>query len=157
MTAAVDPALDLTFSRLIKAPRQKIWAAWTEPRLLEQWFVPAPSRCRVVTLELRPGGGFVTEFSEQGDGHYVPHINGCILAAEAPGRLVFTDALTGGWRPSGQPFMTAVVTLREHAQGTDYAAHVLHQDAAVRQRHLDMGFHDGWGAVSEQLARLVEA
>jgi hypothetical protein len=33
---------------------------------------------------------------------------------------------------------------------------VLHKNPADRQKHADMGFHDGWGTVIGQLATLVE-
>ena len=31
MTQSVNPELDLTISRVIKAPRSAIWRAWTDP------------------------------------------------------------------------------------------------------------------------------
>jgi uncharacterized protein YndB with AHSA1/START domain len=37
LTAPFDPDLDLTISRVIKAPRQAIWNAWADPRNLEKW------------------------------------------------------------------------------------------------------------------------
>src|SRR5690606_17800340 len=142
-------------SRVIRAPRPDIWRAWTEPARFEQWWVPAPARCRVEAMELRPGGAFVTRISEAG-GAFEPHLTACFLAVDEGERIVFTDALTGGWRPAARPFMTAVITLKDHPLGTDYAAHVMHRSGADRKRHEEMGFHDGWGTVIEQLARLVE-
>jgi uncharacterized protein YndB with AHSA1/START domain len=35
-------------------------------------------------------------------------------------------------------------------------AHVMHKNNADRNMHQHMGFHDGWGTVVAQLARLVE-
>jgi uncharacterized protein YndB with AHSA1/START domain len=150
-----DPERDLTLSRIIKAPRAVIWSAWTTPAQFEQWWVPAPARCKVVALELRPGGAMVTEISEDG-GAFVPHMSGCFLALDKLERIVFTDTLLGGWRPSGQPFMTAVITLVDHPEGTDYRAHVMHKSRADRDSHEEMGFYDGWGTVVEQLAKLIE-
>jgi len=46
--------------------------------------------------------------------------------------------------------------LREHAEGTDYAARAMHRNDADRDLHAEMGFHDGWGAVIGQLADMVE-
>ena len=154
-TTPVNPALDLTISRVIKAPRSAVWSAWTDPASFAQWWVPAPARCRVVEMEVRPGGALVTEISENGGG-FAPHLSGCFLAVDDGERIVFTNALVGGWRPAEQPFMTAIITLRDHPQGTDYAAHVMHRSSADRNTHEQMGFYDGWGTVAEQLARLVE-
>jgi uncharacterized protein YndB with AHSA1/START domain len=155
MTRSIDPDLDLTISRVIEAPRPAVWSAWTVPASLEQWWVPAPARCKVVTMDVRPGGAFVTHLSEDG-GAFAPHMNACFLAVDEPEQIVFTDTLVGGWRPAEEPFMTAVITLSEHARGTEYSAHVMHKNRADRDRHQQMGFLDGWGAVIEQLARLVE-
>ncbi|MCI0455847.1 MAG: SRPBCC family protein [Gemmataceae bacterium] len=155
MTHAPNPDLDLTISRVIKAPRRVVWNAWTDRASFEQWWVPAPARCRVLEMDLRPGGSLVTRISEHG-GEFMPHMQACFLAVEQLERIVFTDVLVGGWRPAEQPFMTAIITLKDHPLGTDYAAHVMHRSNADRERHEAMGFYDGWGAVTGQLAALAE-
>ena len=154
MITSPDTELDLTISRVIKAPRDAVWNAWTDPASFEQWWIPAPARCRVVAMELRPGGSLETLMSEGGD--FVPHLRGCFLAVDDRERIVFTNALTGGWRPAENPFITAIITLRDHPEGTDYAAHVMHKSGADRSMHEELGFYDGWGTVAEQLAALVE-
>ncbi len=155
MTISFDPTLDLTISRVIETPRSVVWGAWTDPAHFEQWWVPAPAKCKVLEMDLRPGGSFVTQISEHG-GAFMPHLRGCFLAVGDRERIVFTTALTGGWRPAEQPFMTAIITLRDHPRGTDYVAHVMHKNNADRNLHEEMGFYAGWGAVTEQLATLVE-
>ena len=150
-----NPDLDLTISRIIKAPRASVWRAWTEPRRFEQWWIPAPARCKVVAMELSPAGSFVTQISENG-GAFMPHVSGCFLAVDGLERIVFTDSLLGGWRPSEQSFITAVITFKEHPSGTDYTAYAMHKNNADRKMHEEMGFYEGWGAVTEQLAKLVE-
>ncbi len=155
MIRPVNPELDLTISRVIRAPRPAVWSAWTDPASFEQWWVPAPAKCRVEEMDLRPGGSLVTRISENG-GDFAPHLSACFLAVDDLERIVFTNALVGGWRPAEHPFMTAVITLRDHPEGTDYAAHVMHRNAADRDMHQELGFHDGWGTVIEQLAALVE-
>jgi uncharacterized protein YndB with AHSA1/START domain len=151
----VNPDLDLTISRIIKAPREAIWRAWTDPRSFEQWWVPQPAKCRVVDMELRPGGAFTTEISEDGR-DFGPHISGCFLAVDDLERIVFTNALVGGWRPAEEPFITAVITLKDQPMGTEYTAYAMHKSGADRAMHEKLGFHDGWGTVIEQLAVLVE-
>ncbi|HEY4199758.1 MAG TPA: SRPBCC family protein [Devosiaceae bacterium] len=156
MIAAIDPERDLTLSRIIKAPRSVIWSAWTNPASFEQWWIPEPARCKVIDMDLRPGGSFITQMSENG-GAFVPHLDACFLDVADGERIVFTNALVGGWRPAAQPFMTAIITLEDHPQGTAYNAYVMHKSDADRNMHEEMGFHDGWGTVAAQLARLVEA
>jgi uncharacterized protein YndB with AHSA1/START domain len=155
MIQTFNPELDLTISRVIRAPRRVVWSAWTDPAQFEQWWVPAPSRCKVREMDLRPGGALLTDISEDG-GEFVPHVSGCFLAVDDLKRIVFTDAMLGGWRLAEQPFMTAIITLQDHPQGTDYVAHVMHKNKADRDKHEELGFYDGWGTVAGQLAALAE-
>jgi uncharacterized protein YndB with AHSA1/START domain len=151
----IDPELDLMIERFMRAGPAEVWKAWTTPRLLERWWVPEPSQCQVQSLELWPGGAFRTLLCEDGE-RFVPHIDGCFLLLEEHRRLVFTDTLTGGFRPAANPFMTADIRLAAVAGGTAYQAIVRHRDRAERDRHVELGFHDGWGTVTAQLAALVE-
>jgi uncharacterized protein YndB with AHSA1/START domain len=150
-----NPDLDLTISRIIKAPRAVVWSAWTDRASRAQWWVPAPARCKIVEMDLRAGGAFTTQISEDG-GAFVPHISACFLAVDERERIVFTDALVGGWRPAEQPFMTAIITLQDHPMGTEYVGHVMHKNNVDRAMHEKMGFYDGWGTVLAQLAQFVE-
>jgi uncharacterized protein YndB with AHSA1/START domain len=153
----LDPTLDLTLQRVIRAPRSEVWRAWTDPALLEHWWIPAPLVVRVDALDARAGGAFVTRMSEDG-ATFTPHIDGVFLVIEPEQRLVFTNAIDSAWRPaSPQPVsMTADIVFGEHADGTDYQVTVRHADPAMRARHEELGFFDGWGAVTDALTALVE-
>lgn len=153
----MNPELDLTLERIIRAPRAAIWQAWTVPDLLEQWWTPAPTLTRVDLLDVKPGGGFVTRMSEDGQ-HYEPHTDGVFIAVEDESRLVFTNAIDSSWRPSAPApvSMTAEVTLRDHAEGTQYSVLVRHGNPDDRARHHGLGFFEGWGSVTDALARLAE-
>jgi len=156
MNSSPNPDLDLTISRIIRAPRSVVWSAWTDRESFEQWWVPAPATCEVLEMDLRPGGSLLTQISENG-GEFTTHFNGCFLAIDDRERLVFTNSLVGGWRPAEEPFMTATITLKDHPTGTEYAAHVMHRNSADRSMHEEKGFYDGWGAVTGQLAELAES
>jgi uncharacterized protein YndB with AHSA1/START domain len=155
MIRSPNPELDLTISRVIKAPRAAVWRAWTDPTSFAQWWVPAPARCKVLAMDLRPGGPLVTEISE-GGGDFTPHMSACFLAVDDLERIVFTDCVVGGWRPAEQPFMTAIITLKDHPAGTEYVACAMHKSNGDRNMHEEMGFFDGWGTVTAQLAALAE-
>lgn len=107
-------------------------------------------------MDVRPGGAFLTELVTQ-DGQKVPHMNGCFLELERDRRIVFTTALTSGWRPAPRPAieMTSIVTLEDHEQGTKYTALAMHKDSADRQNHADLGFAEGWGLCIDQLGELA--
>lgn len=146
---------DLTIARIIHAPRQRVWNAWADPSNFEKWWIPAPLTCQVREMDLRPGGSFRTDMGEDGTA-LEPHITGCFLAVEELERIVFTDALVAGWRPADSPFVTASFTFADHAEGTLYTSTAMHRNQADRNKHEQLGFHDGWGTVITQLAELVE-
>ncbi|HEU5296719.1 MAG TPA: SRPBCC family protein [Burkholderiaceae bacterium] len=145
---------DLVISRLVRAPRAKLWRAWTDPELLKQWWCPRPWTTEVRTFELRPGGGFHT-FMRGPDGGTSDN-PGCFVEIVPSSRIAFTTALTAGWRP-GTPWMpmTAVITLADEASGTRYVANVMHPDQATRDRHQELGFFDGWNTCITQLDELA--
>ena len=47
---------ELSLTRLIDAPRDRLFRAWTQPDLLKRWFTPRPWTTPVVELDVRPGG-----------------------------------------------------------------------------------------------------
>jgi uncharacterized protein YndB with AHSA1/START domain len=157
MTLDLDPDLDLRIERVIRAPRARVWTAWTDPHQLARWWLPAPARCRVERLDVVPGGGFVTSMSDDGV-TFGPHVDACFVVVEPGARLVFTNALDSRWRPARpEPVaMTAEVTFGEHPDGTDYRVLVRHADATSRTHHERLGFHDGFGTVTGQLAAVCE-
>lgn len=145
---------DLFLSRVIDAPCEVVYRAWTEPALLEQWFVPRPWTVEVVKSDVRPGGESL--FVMRGpEGQEFPN-PGIYLEVVPNKKLVFTDAFTSAWQPSDKPFMVAEVTFTDEGGKTRYEAHVRHWSVEDREAHEKMGFHEGWAQVTEQLAGLVE-
>ncbi len=153
--AAATPTSDreLVLTRLIDAPRAKLYRAWTDPELLKRWFAPLPYTTPVVELDVRPGGA--NRIVMRGpDGADLPN-QGVYLEVVENERLVFTDAYTTAWEPSEKPFMTVILTFEEEDGKTRYTARVRHWTVADRQAHEAMGFHQGWGQCADQLAALV--
>ena len=144
---------ELSISRVIDAPRQKIFRAWTEPALLVQWWGPHGMTTPECEMDLWVGGQFRT-LMRAPDGSEYPTL-GVFLEIVAPRRLVFTDAFVPGWIPSGKAFMTAEVLLEEESGKTRYTARALHWTEEGRQAHEAMGFHEGWGQSLDRLETLV--
>jgi uncharacterized protein YndB with AHSA1/START domain len=148
--------LDLIITRELKAPRAKLWRAWTEADLLAKWWTPAPWTTEVKALDVRPGGAFETVMlGPDGERHEGP---GAFIHVE-PGRvIVFTSVLEEGWRPVAEPGfpMTATITMEDHGSGSRYTAHVLHASEAHKKQHEEMGFFDGWNTMISQLDELAQ-
>ena len=152
-TSAAISDRELVLSRLIDAPREKLFRAWTEPALLKQWFAPLPYTTPVVELDLRPGGASLVVMRDP-DGREFPN-RGVYLEIVKNERIVFTDAYTKAWEPSEKPFMTVILTFADESGKTRYTARVLHWTVADRETHEQMGFHKGWGICADQLAALA--
>jgi uncharacterized protein YndB with AHSA1/START domain len=144
---------DLLLTRLIDAPREKLFRAWTEPELLKQWFAPAPWTTPLAEVDVRPGGAsLIVMRSPEGQDKPVP---GVYLEVVKNEKLVYTDAYTAGWSPSSKPFITSIITFEDEGDKTRYTARVRHWTAADKARHEEMGFRGGWGLCTDQLAALV--
>jgi uncharacterized protein YndB with AHSA1/START domain len=144
---------ELVLTRLINAPRHSLFRAWTEPELLKQWFAPHPYTVPLAETDVRPGGASLIVMRGP-DGQEMP-CPGVYLEVVQDERLVFTDAYTKAWHPSAKPFMTAIITFEDEAGGTRYTARVRHWTAEDKATHEKMGFHQGWGLCTDQLAALA--
>jgi uncharacterized protein YndB with AHSA1/START domain len=153
-----DPSLDLVLERIVDIPPKLVWAAWTKPEHIKKWFSPLPWKTVDCEIDLRPGGIFRTVMrSPEGQDH--PNV-GCYLEVVENEKLVWTIALAPGYRPSKGhaevPPFTAVIALEPQGKGTKYTVIVIHKDEADRKKHEEMGFHDGWGTVLDQLVAYMK-
>jgi uncharacterized protein YndB with AHSA1/START domain len=155
-----NPKLDLVLERTIPVSPERVWAAWTEPELLMQWFTPAPWKTVAADLDVRPGGRCITTM-ESPDGERYPNA-GCYLEVEPQRLLVFTSVMSEGYRPvsptngaENLPFTGRIELTPTDDGGTHYRAIAIHADEAGCQSHESMGFHDGWGAALDQLVALM--
>lgn len=155
-TEAATPADDreLVLTRVIDAPAANLFRAWTEPELMVQWFAPKPWTTRKAEVDLRPGGGNLIIMADP-EGNEYPNA-GIYLEVEPGKKLVFTDAYTAGWVPSAKPFFTAILTFEDLGDGrTRYTARARHWTAEDAKAHAGMGFHEGWGLCTDQLAEVA--
>lgn len=151
----INPELDLVLERVVDVRPELVWRAWTEPEHLMRWFTPAPWKTIACEIDLRPGGLFSTTMRSPEGQDQEPSV-GCFLEVVENRKLVFTDALGPGYRPTGAPFMTAMVLLEPEGSGTRYTAIAMHTDAAGKNKHEEMGFHDGWGKALDQLVNVAK-
>jgi uncharacterized protein YndB with AHSA1/START domain len=163
-SAPPDPRLDLVLERIVDVPPDLVWQAWTTPEHVMRWFTPAPWATVECEIDLRPGGAFRTVMRSP-EGQDYPNV-GCYLEIVPGRKLVWTDALLPGYRPSPATSLdaaagelggfTAVITIEPHPSGgTRYVAMAIHRDEAARDAHEKMGFHEGWGKALDQLVELA--
>jgi uncharacterized protein YndB with AHSA1/START domain len=152
----INPDLDLELVRELPVTPQAVFEAWTDPASLKEWFAPRPYSIELCEVDLRPGGGFRTVMNDP-DGQQMMDGTGCYLEIIRNERLVWTSALTVGYRPQADdmPF-TAILELAPTEGGCRYRAIAVHQDPDGAKQHEEMGFHDGWGTVVDQLVEHIQ-
>lgn len=158
-----NPGLDLTFERIVEVPKELLWRGWTEPQLVKQWFCPLPWKTVDCEIDLRPGGIFRTVMRSP-EGQDFPNL-GCYLEVSENEKLVWTNALLPGFRPTHSSakadstvefLFSAMIELKTLANGTQYTATVIHADEAGCKQHAQMGFQEGWGKALDQLIDLTK-
>lgn len=89
MSTKVAPkTLTLEVKRLIKAPRERVFAAWTTPDAIHKWF--GPETCRVLSaqVDLRVGGEYRIRAHSEPQGEV--EVGGVFREVKRPSRLAYT-------------------------------------------------------------------
>ena len=136
----------LEIRRVIKAPRDRVFQAWTQPEELKRWSAPAPATVAVAEVDLRVGGRFLIAMrGPDGSEH---RVSGVYRAVEPPTRLVYTWS----WQNTPRPNESLVtVEFREQGKSTEI---VLRHEGLTgdddRQKH-----EHGWIGCLDNLASLA--
>ena len=142
---------ELTVTRYIDAPPDKVWDVMVNRQ--EDWWCPKPWAIELVAQERRPGGR--SAMIMKGPNGEEMHEEGIFLAWDEGRRFVVTDAVNADLEPRG-PFMIGCWEIEPEGDGTRYTGRARHWSEEDRKKHEEMGFHDGWKAVADQLAALCE-
>jgi len=155
----VDPAApaSLEIRRLFKAPRERVFAAWTQREQLERWMCKdEPTQdAKYVELDVRPGGRYVIEIQAPGGVLYRGH--GTFLEVTPPEKLVFTWAWSRSPESETEELQTtdSVVTVELFERGSSTEMIFRHEKLsgeASRKSH-----QKGWEGCFEVLTRVLEA
>ncbi|GAA1165682.1 hypothetical protein GCM10009584_03200 [Ornithinimicrobium humiphilum] len=134
----MDDTAELVVTQQVAAPREEVWALWTDAEVWARWWWPHWPDSRYA-VDARPGGAYHAR-SVQGQAG----VEGTFVAVEAPRALELT------WRWDGAGTEDAViVTLEPEGDGTL---------VTVRHRTDPTSTDDyrtGWEFVLGNLARVV--
>ncbi|MEA3008776.1 MAG: hypothetical protein QOJ91_468, partial [Sphingomonadales bacterium] len=89
---------DLVLERVLDAPRDLVWKAWTTPEHIKMWWAPRPYETPECEMDLRPGGKFYTRMT--GPDGFDSSGTGCFLEVVEGEKVVWTSALGEGYRPN---------------------------------------------------------
>jgi uncharacterized protein YndB with AHSA1/START domain len=142
---AIAAKPSLTLKRRFNAAPEKIYAAWTQPAQIAQWFGPDAGGVQRAETDLRTGGRFTIVFNtEDGEEHQV---NGVYRELVRNKKLVFTWA----WRST--PERESLVTVLIEPDGDGSLLTLMHEqffDEAARDRH-----SHGWTGSLDKLERYL--
>jgi uncharacterized protein YndB with AHSA1/START domain len=103
----VSPDCEIVTIRVINAPRETVFRAWTDPHILQKWWGPAGFTNTFKEFDLRPGGkwSFIMHGPDKGD-----YQNECVfLTIENPALLA--------WDRLSRPLFRVVTTFDETPDG----------------------------------------
>jgi uncharacterized protein YndB with AHSA1/START domain len=149
--------------RLFEAPRELVWKAWTDPKLLPRWYGPNVETI-VHRLDLKPGGLWLVEMKWSGRSNYQR-----IEYAEVspPERLVWLHSSSdANWNVIPSPMMpdwprvllTTVTFEEDGGQTRLRLTWVPHQASAAELACFAAAIErigKGWDAGMELLAKLL--
>lgn len=149
MNASVAYAVsntELEIERTFNAPLARVWAAWTDPDQLSQWFGPAGTEVEDVSLALEVDGEFSIRMrSPSGEQH---HVCGRYLRIEPQACLEFT------WYWTSTPERESRVRVEFRAAGGGSRVKIHHDrfaDNPTTQSHAQ-----GWLSSLEQLEAALQ-
>jgi glutathione S-transferase len=139
---------ELTLTRFIRAPREKVFDAFVTEAGMKGWMCPRGMTIPEMTLDARVGGGFrLTMRARDGDqftaqAHY--------REIARPERLVYTWQWVGEGMPNVETLITVTLAAREG--GTEVRmTHSGFPDAALRDSH-----QEGWGSSLNRLTDMLD-
>jgi uncharacterized protein YndB with AHSA1/START domain len=143
--------LTLHLDKVIRAPRSRVFAAWTQPEELMHWFAPGPLRAKSINVDLRVGGAFRWAFlTPSPDGGEPMEI----AFSGAYQEIVPDVLLRFHWKSELQPEDSTVVTVAftDVDGGTQVA---LTQERILNQEIYNRN-SGGWASMLEKLDGLLE-
>ncbi len=161
MSAAESPVRDLILSRVINAPSEMVWQAWTQAERLMRWFAPEQFTVAAAKVDLRPGGHFLYCMRSPEGAEYWG--KGTYKELTPPERLVYVDAFADA---EGNPVAPeryglspeypaeTLVTITLEPQGECTLLTLRHAGLPVGEGS-DMT-EAGWRSQLDRLARVVE-
>ena len=139
---ATDTTLEL--QRRFRAPREKVFRAWTDPAELKKWWGPAGYETPEVEVDLRVGGRYRLAMRKEPGGE-VFYLNGAYHEVTPPERLIYTWSWEGKEMDSTETLVT--VEFRELGPETEISlTHERFPGKELRDRHTE-----GWCSCLDRL------
>jgi uncharacterized protein YndB with AHSA1/START domain len=159
--AAKSEGQELVITRIVDAPRDLVFKAWTEPERVVRWYGPKGYTMPFCKIDLRPGGVFhYCMRSPEGRDHWG---KGTYFEIVAPERVVYTDAMSDAegniidpaqFGMNDWPAETIVtVTFADHEGKTKITLHQTILESIAKRTGAERGWIETLDRLAEDLAR----
>ena len=145
----------LILERILNAPRDLVFKAWTDQIEMAQWWGPRYFTNPVCELDVRPGGAILIHM--QGPDGTVFPMEGEFLEVTPVERIVMaTTALDS---LGGNPLLEEIttVTFEEHNGKTKLTVHARITNAVPEAAGALAGMEEGWNQTLDKLVEFVAA
>lgn len=150
---------EIVITRVLNAPRERVYKAWTEPEQIEQWYGPKGFTTRVTEMDLRPSGQWCYIMIGP-DGTEYPS-KGVFREIVPPERVVATDEFGEGIEkvldvdlPQG---MVTTATFEDVGEKTRLTIQIMHDTVSDRRKHEEMGVVAGWNSSLDCLEETLQS
>lgn len=144
---------ELTITRIINAPRELIFKAWTDPKMLAKWWGPNGFSSPVCEADAKPKGRIYIDMKAP-DGNVYP-MDGEYDEITAPEKIVFTTAALDGNNQRLFEVKNTVILTEENGK-TKLTLHAKVGNIRSEGEHYLTGMNEGWSQSIERLINLVE-
>ncbi len=142
----------IDISRVFDAPRALVWKAWTDPKMMAQWFGPRGFTSSVPELDVQVGGALRIVMHGP-DGNDYP-MRGEFLEVTPPARLVFTNiAIDGDGNHLLEGETTVTLTEQNGKTTLRVVSHAVGKVPMAPQ--MLAGMEAGWTQSIDKLGELV--
>ena len=159
--ATTSTERELVIERVLNAPRELVWKAWTEPEHFMRWWGPKGFTTPFCEIDLRVGGKYVNCMrSPEGKDYWSTGVYREIVPLE---RIVCTDSFAdehGNVVPathygmSDMPLeMLVTVTFEEHEGKTKLTLHHVGIPAGPDREGANQGWSESFDKLAEYLAK----
>jgi uncharacterized protein YndB with AHSA1/START domain len=141
--------------REFDAPQEQVWKAWTESKLLDQWWAPKPWKANTKSMDFREGGSWLY-YMEGPDGsrHYCRADYKSVITNK---RFVGDDAFCdeNGNPTQELPRMHWEVSFRKSGDATEVEVEITFATEDDLNKIIEMGFKEGFAAAHNNLDELL--
>lgn len=143
----------LTISRVFDAPRDRVFAALTNPETIPEWWGPSRYKTRVDSMEPKSGGRW--RFAQIDDDGNEYAFSGVYHEVTAPERIIQTFEFEG--LPEPGHVTLERLTLEDLGEQTRATVRVAYLGTEDRDATVDSGMEGGARETWDRLAALIES